>query len=74
MMAAGLVARNAVARGLRPAPWVKLHDRPVKELRRVYDDFKPTVDFYEARARNPRMTMNAREFADLLDLRRKEQA
>ena len=51
---------------------VDLHDNPVKELRRVYDDFKPTAEFYEARARNPRMTMNAREFAGILETRRKQ--
>ena len=52
---------------------VDLHDNPVKELRRVYEDFKPTAEFYEARARNPRMTMNAREFAGILETRKQQQ-
>lgn len=53
---------------------VDLHPQPVRELRRVFDDFKPTAEFYEARARNPRMTMNAREFAGMLDQQRKGKA
>jgi uncharacterized Ntn-hydrolase superfamily protein len=53
---------------------VDLHPQPVRELRRVFDDFKPTAEFYEARARNPRMTMNAREFAGMLEQRRGKQA
>lgn len=52
---------------------VDLHDNPVKELRRVYEDYKPTAEFYEARARNPRMTMNAREFAGILETRKNQQ-
>ena len=51
---------------------VDLHDNPVQELRRVYEDFKPTAEFYEARARNPRMTMNAREFAGILETRKQQ--
>jgi hypothetical protein len=38
----------------------------------VYEDFKPTAEFYEARARNPRMTMNAREFAGILETRKQQ--
>jgi uncharacterized Ntn-hydrolase superfamily protein len=42
---------------------VDLHDRPVEELRRAYADYKPTAQFYDERARNPRDAISAKEFA-----------
>ncbi|MDB5956490.1 DUF1028 domain-containing protein [Ramlibacter sp.] len=45
---------------------VDLHEQPVKELRRVYADMKPSVEYYEQRARNPSQAMHHREFAGLL--------
>lgn len=49
---------------------VDLHEDPVKEMRRIYEDFKPTAQYYEDRARNPGKAINAREFAGLLAKRR----
>lgn len=45
---------------------VDLHDEPVKELRRIYSDFKPTAAYYEERAKNPSKAVNAVEFAGVL--------
>jgi uncharacterized Ntn-hydrolase superfamily protein len=45
---------------------VDSHPVPVVELRRVHSDVKPTIEFYDARARNPRMTMTGKEFAENL--------
>jgi|SRR5690625_1023473 len=45
---------------------VDYHRIPVKELRRIYMEFKPTAKYYEDRARDPRNAPNALEFAGLL--------
>jgi uncharacterized Ntn-hydrolase superfamily protein len=45
---------------------VDLHDRAVNELRRIYVDYKPSIAYYEERARNPRDAIPAMEFADML--------
>jgi uncharacterized Ntn-hydrolase superfamily protein len=45
---------------------VDLHDRAINELRRIYVDYKPSVAYYEERARNPRNAIPAMEFADML--------
>jgi uncharacterized Ntn-hydrolase superfamily protein len=49
---------------------VDLHADPIGELRRIYDDFKPTAAYYEERARNPGQAVSAREFAGLLSQKR----
>ena len=45
---------------------VDLHDRAIEELRRIYVDYKPSIAYYEERARNPRNAIPAMEFADML--------
>jgi uncharacterized Ntn-hydrolase superfamily protein len=45
---------------------VDLHARAVDELRRIYVDYKPSIAYYEERARNPRNAIPAMEFADML--------
>jgi uncharacterized Ntn-hydrolase superfamily protein len=45
---------------------VDLHDRAVDELRRIYIDYKPSIAYYEERARSPRNAVPAMEFADML--------
>ena len=50
---------------------VDLNDRAVEELRRIYIDYKPSIAYYEERARSPRNAIPAMEFADML---KKQQA
>ncbi len=50
---------------------VDLHDHAIAELRRVYIDYKPSIAYYEQRARSPRNAIPAMEFADML---KKQQA
>jgi uncharacterized Ntn-hydrolase superfamily protein len=45
---------------------VDLHHRPIEELRRIYIDYKPSIAYYEQRARSPRHAIPAMEFADML--------
>jgi uncharacterized Ntn-hydrolase superfamily protein len=45
---------------------VDLRDRAISELRRIYVDYKPSIAYYEERARNPRNAIPAMEFADML--------
>jgi uncharacterized Ntn-hydrolase superfamily protein len=45
---------------------VDLHERAIDELRRIHVDYKPSVAYYEERARNPRNAIPAMEFADML--------
>ncbi|MDB5808422.1 MAG: hypothetical protein JWN94_544 [Betaproteobacteria bacterium] len=45
---------------------VDLHERAIEELRRVYVDYKPSIAYYEQRARSPRNAIPAMEFADML--------
>jgi uncharacterized Ntn-hydrolase superfamily protein len=53
---------------------VDMHEDPVTELRRVYADMKPSVEYYEQRARNPSKAMHHREFAGLLKAQQKQEA
>jgi uncharacterized Ntn-hydrolase superfamily protein len=52
---------------------VDLHDRAINELRRIYVDYKPSIAYYEERARNPRNAMPAMEFADRLKNQRQKE-
>jgi uncharacterized Ntn-hydrolase superfamily protein len=52
---------------------VDLHEEPVAELRRVFADMKPSVEYYEQRARNPGQAMHHREFAGLLKAQQKQE-
>ncbi|MDB5808944.1 MAG: hypothetical protein JWN94_1066 [Betaproteobacteria bacterium] len=45
---------------------VDLHSHAVEELRRIYVDYKPSIAYYEERARSPRNAIPAMEFADML--------
>jgi uncharacterized Ntn-hydrolase superfamily protein len=45
---------------------VDLHDGAIAALRAMYADYKPTAEYYEERARNPRNALPAMEFADML--------
>jgi uncharacterized Ntn-hydrolase superfamily protein len=51
---------------------VDLHDRAVKELRRIYVDYKPSIAYYEQRAKSPRNAIPAMEFADMLKKQQQE--
>jgi uncharacterized Ntn-hydrolase superfamily protein len=50
---------------------VDMHDHAIAELRRIYVDYKPSIAYYEERARSPRKAIPAMEFADML---KKQQA
>jgi uncharacterized Ntn-hydrolase superfamily protein len=52
---------------------VDLHDRAIDELRRIYVDYKPSIAYYEERARNPRNAIPAMEFADMLKNQRQKE-
>lgn len=45
---------------------VDMHDHAVEDLRRIYIDYKPSIAYYEERARSPRNAIPAMEFADML--------
>jgi uncharacterized Ntn-hydrolase superfamily protein len=45
---------------------VDLHEQAIRELKRIYVDYKPSIAYYEERARNPRNAIPAMEFADML--------
>jgi uncharacterized Ntn-hydrolase superfamily protein len=45
---------------------VDRHDSALRELRRIHADYKPSVAYYEERARHPRNAIPAMEFADML--------
>lgn len=51
---------------------VDLQDGSIAALRAMYADYKPTAEYYEERARNPRNALPAMEFADML--KKKQQA
>jgi uncharacterized Ntn-hydrolase superfamily protein len=52
---------------------VDLHERAIDELRRIYVDYKPSIAYYEERARNPRNAVPAMEFADMLKNQRQKE-
>lgn len=52
---------------------VDLHDRAISELRRIYADYKPTIAYYDERARNPRNAITGVEFADRLKNQRQKE-
>jgi len=51
---------------------VDMHDRAVGELRHIYVDYKPSIAYYEERARSPRNAIPAMEFADMLKKQQQE--
>lgn len=52
---------------------VDLHEAAVVDLRRIYTDYRPSIAYYEERARHPRNAIPAMEFADML-AKKKESA
>jgi uncharacterized Ntn-hydrolase superfamily protein len=52
---------------------VDLHERAISELRRIYIDYKPSIAYYEERARDPRNAVPAMEFADMLKNRQEKE-
>ena len=53
---------------------VDMHDRAIEDLRRIYVDYKPSIAYYEERARSPRNAIPAMEFADMLKAQQQKQA
>jgi uncharacterized Ntn-hydrolase superfamily protein len=51
---------------------VDLHALAIGELRRIYVDYKPSIAYYEQRARSPRNAIPAMEFADMLKKEQQE--
>jgi uncharacterized Ntn-hydrolase superfamily protein len=49
---------------------VDMHERPIAELRRLYDEYQPFGVYYDERAKNPREAIPQREFADMLARKR----
>ena len=43
-----------------------LHDNAIAEVRRIHADYKPTIAYYDERARNPRNAITGVEFAEKL--------
>ena len=53
---------------------VDRHDSAIRELRRIHVDYKPSIAYYEERARHPRNAIPAMEFADMLKARQQKEA
>lgn len=53
---------------------VDLHEAAVLDLRRIYTDYRPSIAYYEERARHPRNAIPAMEFVDMLAKKQKESA
>ncbi len=53
---------------------VDMHERPIAELRRLYDVYQPFGAYYDERAKNPRKAIPQREFADMLARQREDAA
>ncbi len=53
---------------------VDLHEQAVQELQRIYVDYKPTIAYYEERARSPRNATPPMEFAETLKAERERRA
>ena len=52
-----------------------LHADAIAEVRRIHADYKPTIAYYDERARNPRNAITGVEFAERLkQQQRKETA
>jgi uncharacterized Ntn-hydrolase superfamily protein len=45
---------------------VDMHEQPIAELRRLYDEYQSFGAYYDERAKNPRAALPQREFADML--------
>jgi uncharacterized Ntn-hydrolase superfamily protein len=49
---------------------VDLHDDPIAELRRTFDEYQPFAAYYLERGKHPRQAIPQREFADMLNANR----
>jgi uncharacterized Ntn-hydrolase superfamily protein len=52
---------------------VDLQDGAIAALRAMYADYKPTAEYYEQRARQPRNALPAMEFADMLKKKQQQE-
>jgi uncharacterized Ntn-hydrolase superfamily protein len=53
---------------------VDLHEDAIADLQRIYVDYKPSIAYYEERARSPRNAVPAMEFVEKLEAGRREGA
>jgi uncharacterized Ntn-hydrolase superfamily protein len=53
---------------------VDRHDSAIQDLRRIFADYKPSIAYYEERARHPRNAIPAMEFADMLKASQQKEA
>lgn len=53
---------------------VDLHELAIDDLQRIYVDYKPSIAYYEERARSPRNAIPAMEFADMLKKQQRKDA
>ena len=53
---------------------VDLHDDPIGELRRIFDEYQPFAAYYLERGKHPRQAITQREFADMLEANRPKEA
>jgi uncharacterized Ntn-hydrolase superfamily protein len=53
---------------------VDLHDDPIAELRRIFDEYQPFAAYYLERGKHPRQAIPQREFADMLNAARAKEA
>jgi len=50
-----------------------LHENAIAEVRRIHADYKPTIAYYDQRARNPRGAVTGVEFAERLKQQRRRE-
>jgi len=53
---------------------VDRHASAIGDMRRIYNDYKPSIAYYEERARHPRNAIPAMEFADMLKAQQQKEA
>ena len=53
---------------------VDLHEDAIADLKRIYVDYKPSIAYYEERAKSPRNAVPAMEFVEKLEAGRREEA
>ena len=53
---------------------VDLHGDAIADLQRIYVDYKPSIAYYEERARSPRNAVPAMEFVEKLEAGRRREA
>ena len=53
---------------------VDLHEKAIADLQRIYVDYKPSIAYYEERARSPRNAVPAMEFVEKLEAGRRREA